>query len=66
MIEHINFRYRGPIESSKVNIMMVQTTKSINKVINSVQKLLDDTNSTSIAITNLVKKRGTYHGITQN
>lgn len=57
MIRHLNFRYRGPLESEKCDKTINGLTTDINTAITKMQQLLDSTKSKTDEILNNAKRR---------
>ena len=60
MIENVNFRYRGPIESTKCKQIIDQGINTVNDVIEKMQALLDETDITMTNVIEECKRRGSY------
>lgn len=58
MIEKQNFRYRGPVESGKINIVTYKIQTDINRLINQTSDLLEEFKNDAVAITSNAKRRG--------
>ena len=59
MITKQNFRYRGPLESEKMNNSITNTTEAMNSVIAKAQVLLQNTDTIIKDIIQNTKRRGT-------
>jgi hypothetical protein len=58
MVKKENFRYRGPIESRKVNQMTINIRKELNKLIEQAGQFLNQVKQDEETIINNAKRRG--------